>query len=55
LYRLHSLEIDGLIIKHENDLEVTPLGERFLRNICAAFDARLHHQELNENVFSMAN
>lgn len=55
LYRLHNLETDGLIIKQENGLEVTPLGERFLRNICAAFDARLHHQKINENVFSLAN
>jgi len=55
LNRLNDLETDELIIKHKNSIEVTPIGERFLRNICAAFDARLHHKELNEIVFSMAN
>lgn len=55
LYRLHDLEVDGLINKHENGLEVTKLGERFLRNICVAFDARLHTKQFETAVFSNAN
>jgi oxygen-independent coproporphyrinogen-3 oxidase len=54
LYRLHDLEIDGLIIRHENSIAVTKIGERFLRNICAAFDARLHYAKASEQLFSMA-
>lgn len=55
LQLLHDLEKDGLIIKHENKLEVTKLGERFLRNICVVFDARLQYKKIEENVFSKAN
>lgn len=53
LYRLHDLELDGLIIRHENSIEVTKIGEHFLRNICAAFDVRLHYAKSSEQLFSM--
>lgn len=52
---LHDLEADKLIIRHENSIEVTKLGERFLRNICVAFDARLNDKQFEEKVFSNAN
>ncbi|MFC5283824.1 oxygen-independent coproporphyrinogen III oxidase [Pedobacter alpinus] len=52
---LHDLEADGLIVKHENFLQVTKLGERFLRNICVVFDARLRQKDLETVVFSQAN
>ena len=52
---LHDLEKDGLIEKIENGIKVTKLGERFLRNICAAFDTRLHQKQIDKNVFSTAD
>ncbi len=52
LLRLPELEADGLIVQSENAIEVTKIGERFLRNICSVFDARLHATELEQNVFS---
>lgn len=55
LLRLPALEADGLIVQRDNSIEVTKIGERFLRNICAVFDARLHATELQQNVFSNGN
>lgn len=55
LMRLPALEADGLIVIDENSIKVTKLGERFLRNICAVFDARLHAVQLAEHVFSNGN
>ncbi len=55
LLRLPELEADGLLVTGDNSIEVTKLGERFLRNICAVFDARLHVVKLGENVFSNGN
>ncbi|MBC7655206.1 MAG: oxygen-independent coproporphyrinogen III oxidase [Oligoflexus sp.] len=52
---LHDLEAEGLIKKDKNCIKVTKLGERFLRNICAVFDTRLHHKQIEENVFSTAD
>lgn len=40
--RLEPLEEDGLIDLSHQHLEVTPIGKSFLRNICMAFDERLH-------------
>lgn len=54
LYRLHEMELDGLIIKTDHQILVTPKGKRFLRNICSAFDARLHEAKPQEQLFSMA-
>lgn len=55
LNSLHQLEADGLVVKHNNQIEVTKLGERFLRNICVVFDARLREKNLESVVFSRAN
>nr|WP_294895251.1 oxygen-independent coproporphyrinogen III oxidase [uncultured Pedobacter sp.] len=55
LLRLPALEADELIVQNGNSIEVTKLGERFLRNICAVFDARLQATELANNVFSNGN
>ncbi|MBU2047059.1 MAG: coproporphyrinogen III oxidase, partial [Bacteroidetes bacterium] len=54
LHRLYEFEKDGLIIKTDHKLKVTPKGKRFLRNICSAFDARLHEEKPKEQLFSMA-
>jgi oxygen-independent coproporphyrinogen-3 oxidase len=42
LERLQLLQADGLIELSVTGLTVTPQGQPFLRNICMAFDARLH-------------
>jgi oxygen-independent coproporphyrinogen-3 oxidase len=54
LYRLHEMELDGLIIKTDHQILVTSKGKRFLRNICSAFDARLWEKEPEKQIFSMA-
>ncbi len=51
--RLKYLERDGLLLAGEYSLTVTPLGKRFLRNICMAFDRRLIESEQKAR-FSMA-
>jgi oxygen-independent coproporphyrinogen-3 oxidase len=53
LERLHELVADGLITREDYSLKVTTKGERFLRNICSAFDARLWAKEPNQQIFSM--
>lgn len=32
---------DGLITMHENQIRLTPLGQKFIRNICATIDPKL--------------
>ena len=41
LERLRPLEEDGLVIRRGSELEVTPLGRFFVRNVAMAFDAYL--------------
>ncbi|OCX54823.1 oxygen-independent coproporphyrinogen III oxidase [Mucilaginibacter sp. PPCGB 2223] len=52
--RLEPLATDGLVELHSSGLKVTPLGKRFLRNICMAFDARLWNDKPATQQFSMA-
>lgn len=52
--RLKSFEDDGLININSWELRVTPLGKRFLRNICMALDARLWAKLPASELFSMA-
>jgi oxygen-independent coproporphyrinogen-3 oxidase len=54
LERAKMLEADGLIIIGKCSLTVTPIGKRFLRNICMAFDARLWAGQPETQLFSMA-
>ncbi len=54
LERLKSLEDDGLVEISSQELRVTPIGKRFLRNICMAFDARLWAKQPQSQLFSMA-
>ncbi len=51
--RLEPLAADGLITLDTWSLRVTPLGKRFLRNICMAFDARLWENKPATQLFSM--
>ncbi len=52
--RLIPLEDDELVRIHHHALTVTPLGKRFLRNICMMLDERLWTQEQDGKKFSMA-
>ncbi len=54
LERLQPLADDGLILLNSWGLKVTPLGKRFLRNICTALDARLWADKPGTQLFSMA-
>jgi oxygen-independent coproporphyrinogen-3 oxidase len=54
LERAKTLQDDGLLIIRDSSLTVTPLGKRFLRNICMAFDARLWDSQPETQLFSMA-
>ena len=44
---------DELVIKSDYNLQVTAKGKRFLRNICAAFDARLWKNQPEKQLFSL--
>jgi oxygen-independent coproporphyrinogen-3 oxidase len=54
LDRLKPLADDGLIELNSLGLKVTPLGKRFLRNICMTLDARLWADKPATQLFSMA-
>ena len=53
LERLAPLQDDGLVIVENNTLKVTEAGKAFIRNICMAFDVRLHAKKREEQLFSM--
>lgn len=53
LPRLESLYRDGLIDFSDDHISVSPLGRRFLRNICMALDLRLWENETENQLFSM--
>jgi oxygen-independent coproporphyrinogen III oxidase len=50
--RLEDLIKDELVVISENKVKVTALGKAFVRNVCMAFDARLHQEESKANRFS---
>ncbi|GAB3929910.1 oxygen-independent coproporphyrinogen III oxidase [Mucilaginibacter myungsuensis] len=52
--RLEALEQDGLVELNSHGLQVTELGQHFLRNICMALDARLWADRPSTQLFSMA-
>ncbi|MBS7563320.1 oxygen-independent coproporphyrinogen III oxidase [Mucilaginibacter sp. Bleaf8] len=54
LDRMEALADDGLVELNSWQLTVTPLGKRFLRNICMALDARLWVDKPATQLFSMA-
>jgi oxygen-independent coproporphyrinogen-3 oxidase len=54
LERMQALADDGLVELNSYQLKVTPLGKRFLRNICMALDARLWADKPATQLFSMA-
>ncbi|MGZ5286229.1 MAG: oxygen-independent coproporphyrinogen III oxidase, partial [Flavisolibacter sp.] len=53
--RLTELAKDGLVEWDTSGCELTPQGYYFLRNVCSAFDVKLHRgEQLNTQVFSKA-
>ncbi|HIY77180.1 MAG TPA: oxygen-independent coproporphyrinogen III oxidase [Candidatus Sphingobacterium stercorigallinarum] len=52
--RLAPLITDGLVRESENGIQVTNSGRSFLRNICMAFDVRLHRSSPQRDLFSQA-
>ena len=54
LSRLVPMFEDGLVQQDGDRISVTKLGEAFLRNICMAFDERLHEKQFEQPVFSTA-
>jgi oxygen-independent coproporphyrinogen-3 oxidase len=50
--RLDEMEADGLVIRKKQSLLVTEKGRPFIRNICMAFDARLHQNKPETTLFS---
>ncbi|RZS69251.1 oxygen-independent coproporphyrinogen III oxidase [Pseudobacter ginsenosidimutans] len=52
--RLQPLVEDGLVVLDQEKITVTDAGKSFVRNICAALDARLHASQSGSNVFSKA-
>ncbi|WEK17516.1 MAG: oxygen-independent coproporphyrinogen III oxidase [Candidatus Pedobacter colombiensis] len=55
LKRMRWLAQDGLVFLSANELQVTPLGKRFLRNICMTLDVRLWEKQPETQLFSMAD
>lgn len=49
-----ALESDGLVQLNGNDIQVTEKGKMFIRNICAALDARLWRKGAESKLFSKA-
>lgn len=52
LNRLKELESDGLCVQIKNGLMVTEKGQKFVRNICMAFDLRLERKQPEQQLFS---
>jgi oxygen-independent coproporphyrinogen-3 oxidase len=53
LQRLDKMRQDGLIEINTHQLKVTQKGRPFVRNVCMAFDVRLHKKVPNTRLFSM--
>ena len=43
---------DGLAVLHDDAIEVTPLGQLFVRNVCMPFDAYMHAKQRSGPTFS---
>jgi len=54
LEKLKQLEGDGLLTADKNIITVTQKGQLFIRNICAALDARLWRKRSSDKTFSQA-
>ncbi|WP_205943181.1 oxygen-independent coproporphyrinogen III oxidase [Pedobacter cryotolerans] len=54
LERLTPFMNDQLVLVAHNQVQITPQGRSFLRNICMAFDERLWQRQPQTNLFSNA-
>lgn len=54
LARLQPYLLDGLISMEGEQISLTILGKSFLRNVCTAFDQRLHSNHAQQQLFSQA-
>lgn len=52
--RLKPLIKDKLVYLGEHEIEITPIGKTFLRNVCMAFDERLWQKQPQTQLFSAA-
>jgi len=52
LEKLNELENDGLCYTEGNKLFVTQQGQKFVRNICMAFDLKLQRKQPDQQLFS---
>jgi len=50
---MEEMRGDGLVELGEGAIRVTPLGRPFVRNICMAFDLKLHRKKPGTRIFSM--
>ena len=50
---LDDLIADGIITRTDHSLKVTDEGKRFLRNVCAVFDAKLREKLPEDQIFSL--
>jgi oxygen-independent coproporphyrinogen III oxidase len=54
LLRLQPLEADGLVQVESREIKVKTAGLPLIRNICMAFDMRMHSNPINGELFSQA-
>jgi len=52
--KLAEMETDGLLTSTESSITVTEKGKAFIRNICMAFDLRLHRKVPQTRLFSLS-
>lgn len=52
--KLKCLEEDQLLVYQDNTIQVTDIGQMFIRNICAALDARMWRKCTEDKIFSKA-
>ena len=50
---LTEMQKDGLVELKSNKIEVTTKGRPYIRNICMAFDLKLHRKKPETRLFSM--
>ena len=53
LNQLKELEKDGLVIIKKNGIKIPDSSRPFVRNICMAFDKKLHQKKIEKQLFSM--
>lgn len=52
--KLAEMETDGLLTRTRSSITVTEKGKAFIRNICMAFDLRLHRKVPQTRLFSLS-